>query len=66
MWLVYNKKRYLFFNLPENWICVIDSNLNDHYKYPSVKKIRLLKSKLLAKIKLEHANAELSFVYTSN
>jgi hypothetical protein len=41
-------------------------NLNDHSKYQNFKKIHLLGTKLLVKIKLELANAEVCFVYTSH
>jgi hypothetical protein len=48
-----------------NWLYVINSNLHDHSKFQHFKKIRLLGAKLLAKIKLEFSNAEVSFFYTS-
>jgi hypothetical protein len=56
--------QFNFFKLSENWLCLIDSNSNDHSMFQNFKKIRLLRAKLLAKIKLELLNAELSFVYT--
>jgi hypothetical protein len=58
--------KFNFFKLSENWLCLTDSNLNDHSKFQHFKKIRLSGAKLLAKIKLELSNAEVSFVYTSH
>jgi hypothetical protein len=55
--------KFNFFKLSENWLCLIDSNLNDHSKFQNVNKKRLLGAKLLTKIKLELSNAEVSFVY---
>jgi hypothetical protein len=57
------KKIFLTF---QKICCVTGSNLNVHCKYQNYKKIRLWGTKLLAKIKLEFANAEISFVYTSH
>jgi hypothetical protein len=51
--------------LSENWLCVIDSNLN-YSKRQAFGKIRLLGAQILAKIKLEMANAQVSFVYSSH
>jgi hypothetical protein len=58
--------KFNFFKLSEKWICLTDSNLNDHSKFQNFKKISLLGAKLLAKIKLELSNVEVSFVYTSH
>jgi hypothetical protein len=54
------------FKLSENHFSVVDSNLNDNSKFQNFKKIRILGAKLLAKIKLELSNAEVSFVHTSH
>jgi hypothetical protein len=58
--------KFNFFKLSENWLHLIDSNLNDHSNLQNFNKIRLLKAKLLPKTKLELSNAEVSFVYTSH
>jgi hypothetical protein len=49
--------KFHFFKLSENWLCLTDSNLNDHSKFQNFKKIRLLGARLLAKIKLELSDA---------
>jgi hypothetical protein len=54
------------FKLSENWLRLIDFSLNDHSKFKKSKKIRLLGAKLLAKLKLELSNAEVTFVYISH
>jgi hypothetical protein len=54
------------FKLSENCLYDTDFNLSDHSRYKNFKKIRLLGTKLLAKIKLELTKADVIFVYTSH
>jgi hypothetical protein len=56
----------LFFRLFENWLLVTDLNSSYRSKYQNFEKICPLGAKLLVKIKLQLANAVVSFVYTSH